>query len=75
MPSSHHASDQLQALTGRTIVHVRAMQPEELKLFGWGNPRDTERAVVLILDDGMAVIPMIDPEGNGPGFLELNPTE
>jgi hypothetical protein len=49
------------------------MAPDEIEDFYWQG--DEERAWVLILNDGSALIPMRDPEGNGPGHLESVQTE
>ncbi len=59
-------------LRGRTIKDVRAMTAEEIKMFGW---YDNGTAVVLLLDNEMAIIPSRDPEGNGPGFLFVEKTK
>jgi hypothetical protein len=59
------------ALIGRKIVDLRSMYPEEMELFGW----DLEPGVVIQLDDGNLVVPMRDPEGNGPGQLMIDKGE
>lgn len=51
-------------LIGRQIVDVRYMSPERADDFGW-----YWQPVVLILDDGTALVPSSDDEGNGPGVL------
>jgi hypothetical protein len=52
------------ALVGRKIVAVRYMTEEELTDHGW------ERSpLVMFLDDGTAIYPSSDDEGNGAGAL------
>ena len=46
-------------LCGRTIVSVRYMTPQEAKSSGW-----YYQPILLILDDGTALCPMSDDEGN-----------
>lgn len=60
----------LKPLVGKRLVGVRAFDPEELDHFYWGG-HDAHYAVVLTFDDGTQVVPMRDPEGNGPGFVEV----
>lgn len=63
---------QFAGLVGRTIKEVIVLNDAELKAIGfddyigYANP-----TIALILDDGSGVVPMADPEGNGPGWLEL----
>lgn len=58
-------------LQGRTIQTVRYMTNEEARSWGW-----SRRAVILILDNGTAIIPSADEEGNDAGvlFTTLNDT-
>ena len=51
-------------LCGRTIVAVRYMTPEEAKESYWDY-----QPVLLIIDDGTALCPMSDDEGNNAGSL------
>ena len=51
-------------LQGRTIKAVRYMTEEEQEACGWYS-----RAVVLVLDDGHAIWPSRDDEGNDAGAL------
>ena len=46
-------------LCGRTIVSVRYMTPQEAESSGW-----YYQPILLILDDGTALCPMSDDEGN-----------
>ena len=51
-------------LCGRTIVSVRYMTPQEAESSGW-----YYQPILLILDDGTAICPMSDDEGNDGGAL------
>jgi hypothetical protein len=51
-------------LVGRKIVAVRYLTRDEAEALGWN-----ERSVVLVLDNGAALYPSADDEGNGPGAL------
>ena len=55
-------------LVGKKIIGVRPMTETECELFGW-DYRFEDYAMVLVCDDGTAIIPSQDPEGNGAGFL------
>lgn len=55
-------------LKGKTIIGVREMNAEEVDLFGWADHGST-KPMVLILTGNLAIIPSMDPEGNGPGHL------
>ena len=54
-------------LVGRKIVEVRWMTPEEAKESYWDY-----QPVLLILDDGTALCPMSDDEGNNAGSIFTN---
>jgi hypothetical protein len=51
-------------LKGRTITEVRYLDEKEKKALGW-----YRASVVLIFDDGSAVWPSADDEGNDAGAL------
>ena len=51
-------------LCGRTIVSVRYMTPSEAESSGW-----YYQPILLILDDGTALCPMSDDEGNEAGSI------
>ena len=51
-------------LCGRTIVSVRYMTPQEAKSSRW-----YYQPILLILDDGTALCPMSDDEGNEAGAI------
>jgi len=58
-------------LVGRKIVEVRYMTPEESKESYW-----YYQPILLILDDGTALCPMSDDEGNeGSAMAVLNNEE
>ena len=52
-------------LLGKTITLVRYMNDSEQEDLGWYN-----KAVVIQLDNGIALFPTQDDEGNGPGALD-----
>src|SRR5690606_5804435 len=54
-------------LIGRKITAVRYMTKEECQGFDW-----YDSAVVLVLDNGVELIPSQDDEGNGPGAIFTN---
>ena len=55
---------------GRTITHIRPLKSSELSEIGWDDLVGFgDIPMVIIFDDGQALIPSQDPEGNGPGFL------
>jgi hypothetical protein len=58
------AKDQL---LGRTITEVRYMSQEEMEGMGWSH-----RPVIMVLDDGNAIYPSADDEGNDGGSLFTN---
>ena len=51
-------------LCGKKIVFVRYMTPEEAESSYW-----TYQPILLILDDGTAICPMSDDEGNEAGSI------
>ena len=53
-----------QHLVGRRIVEARYMTPKEVKTLMWNRA-----ALVLVLDDGTAIYPQCDDEGNDAGAL------
>lgn len=56
------------SLVGKTIKTVRPLTKDECEIFGWEFDY-SDYAMVLVCDDGTAIIPSRDPEGNGSGFL------
>ena len=66
-----HNNLQAKQLVGRKIVEVRWMTPEEANESYWDY-----QPVLLILDDGTALCPMSDDEGNeGSALAVLNNEE
>lgn len=58
-------------LVGRRITSVQRLLPEELDEMMWSG-RQGEEAIVIVFDDGDSyALPLADPEGNGPGWLEI----
>lgn len=57
-------------LVGKKVVKVRPLMPEEITDFGWDD-YNSDSAIVIIFDDGTAIIPMQDAEGNGSGVLAI----
>ena len=54
-------------LVGRRIVAVGHISEPEARMMGWA-----QACPIVVLEDGQALLPMSDPEGNGPGaFLHL----
>ena len=53
-------------LCGKKIVAVRYMTPQEAESSGW-----YYQPILLILDDGTALCPMSDDEGNESGSLSV----
>jgi hypothetical protein len=57
-------------LEGRTIVGVRKMTSEEAERVGWDVDMLKQKvAPVIVLDDGTAILPSSDEEGNDIGML------
>ena len=67
-----HVQENYGSLNGKTISEVRRLTNEELEGLGW-YPGYGSVAIVIVLDDGTTLVPMQDPEGNGPGYLEVLP--
>lgn len=53
-------------LVGKRVTKIRPLTDGELEDFYWQG-RGT--GMVIIFDDGSALIPSADEEGNGPGHL------
>jgi hypothetical protein len=66
--------DQLKPVVGKRVTEVRAMTAAEIKEMYWGHYA-SEQAVIVFFEDGTAWVPMQDPEGNGPGFIEVSGSE
>ena len=57
------------SLVGKRIVQVRPLTDEELSDYYWHDCGGV--GMVIIFDDGSALVPSADEEGNGPGHLFL----
>jgi len=57
-------------LVNRTIKEVRYMTKKEANQFGWN-----DLTLIIVLDDGTALIPSQDSEGNGAGVFFTNNEE
>ena len=58
------------SLEGKTIKRVTTLGKADLEDFAWDwvSPEET---TALIFTDGTVAVLLQDPEGNGPGWLEL----
>lgn len=55
------------SIVGAKIVGVRPLTASELDDMGWEDSYDV--GFVILLDNGQALIPSMDPEGNGAGHV------
>ena len=55
---------------GKKILGVRPLVPEELDALCW-EKNYGDVPFVFVLEGGVAMIPMCDPEGNGAGWIEV----
>lgn len=69
MSGSDYIKREYGGLVGRTIKTVRPLTAGEARDFMW------DGGMVIILDDGTALVPSQDPEGNGPGHIFLESVE
>ena len=53
---------------GKKIVQIRPLRKTELDDLAW-HCSYSDIPIVIIFEDGQALIPSSDPEANGPGFL------
>lgn len=63
-------ADFLADAIGARIAQIRTMTDAEIAGFGWDRV-DPGATVLIAFDNGVVWIPMMDPEGNGPGFVEV----
>ena len=60
------------SLIGRRIVSVAALTRKQSTAIGFDEATiGMNPALAITLDDGVLVIPTADPEGNGPGWMEI----
>ena len=62
------------SLVGKTVKGIIALNDKDIESMGWDPDHDTE-AFGVLFTDGTFVVPMQDPEGNGPGFFFLQEVE
>ena len=70
MDYAKYIKEEYGSIVGQKIAQVRTLSAQEREDFGWeigygGVP------MVIILENGAALIPSQDPEGNGPGHIFL----
>lgn len=56
----------MQELVGKHIISIKYMSKLDSHIWGWN-----KRAVIITLDDGTKLIPMIDDEGNDAGSIQV----
>lgn len=66
---SKYIAQEYGTLVGAKIVAVRPMTDGEQESMGWSDGYSSEVPFVIILDDGRALIPSMDSEGNGAGHV------
>lgn len=54
-------------LVGKKIVETRYLTEEESEQSGWYN-----KPLMIVLDDGTQLVPMMDDEGNAGGAMATN---
>lgn len=63
------ASDLASHLVGKVVSGVRALSEQEVRNLAWSCPVGDTCVVEFV--GGVYLVVMCDPEGNGPGFLEV----
>ncbi len=56
----------MQELVGKHIISIKYMSKLDSHIWGWN-----KRAVIITLDDGTRLIPMMDDEGNDAGSIQV----
>jgi len=56
-------------IVGQTIVEVRHMTPEEIRIEGWEHAGPPSATTVFVLSNGIRLYGSADEEGNGPGHI------
>lgn len=67
---ANELEDLLKSIVGQRITDVRKMTDEEANEMYWSNP-----PYIVTLENGIIIIPQIDPEGNDGGTLLLDDTK
>jgi hypothetical protein len=62
------------SLVGKTVKGIVALSDKDIEAMAWDPDYDDE-AFGIVFTDGTLVVPMSDPEGNGPGFLFMQEAE
>lgn len=57
------------AIVGAKIIGVRPLTDEETEMMGWDDGYSSGVPFLIILDNGRALVPSIDAEGNGAGHV------
>lgn len=65
--SKQYIATEYGALVGAKILTVRALTASEIEMLGWDDRGDVP--FVIMLDNGKALIPSMDSEGNGAGHV------
>ena len=73
MNTEEYIKKEYGALVGRKIKTVRPLTNGECEDFGWDGSFSGV-PMVIILDDGTALIPSSDPEGNSAGHIFVEST-
>lgn len=71
MDYSKYVKEEYGSIIGQKIAQVRPLSTQELEDFGWDANPNGGIPMVIILENGAALIPSQDPEGNGPGHIFL----
>ena len=67
--ASRWQADFLADYVGKTIKEIRPFTAGDIRAFGWEHV-DAGQPVIIVFTDGSEWVPLSDPEGNGPGFIE-----
>lgn len=71
MDYSKYVKEKYGSIVGQKIAQVRPLSAQELEDFGWDANPNGGIPMVIILENGAALVPSQDPEGNGPGHIFL----
>lgn len=71
MDYSKYVKEKYGSIVGQKIAKVRPLSAQELEDFGWDANPNGGIPMVIILENGAALVPSQDPEGNGPGHIFL----
>ena len=66
--NNDYLNNEYKHFIGKTIIGIRPLHDEEMEDYGW-HIGGGALPMVIIFNDGSALIPSMDPEGNGAGFL------